>query len=159
MTIVAITGHRAQHLGGEGLTNPRKVYVLKQLEEKLLQIKPKATKAITGMALGVDTWFAEICIKLNIPFVAAIPFVGQEKIWNEQQQRKYHELLMEAHETIVVAEGEYAAYKMQKRNKWMVDNCDLLLAVFDGTSGGTANCINYAKTIERSFVIINPENY
>jgi nucleoside 2-deoxyribosyltransferase len=27
----------------------------------------------------------------------------------------------------------------------MVDNCDTVVAVWNGTSGGTKNCIDYAK--------------
>jgi uncharacterized phage-like protein YoqJ len=30
------------------------------------------------------------------------------------------------------------------RNRWMVDNSDKVLAWWDGTSGGTKNCIDYA---------------
>ena len=48
---------------------------------------------------------------------------------------------------------------MQIRNQWMVDNCELLIAVFDGTSGGTANCVNYAKSIRKNTVVINPNGY
>ncbi len=47
---------------------------------------------------------------------------------------------------------------MDKRNKWMVDNCDLLIAVWNGTSGGTANCVNYAKSINKQIIIINPNS-
>jgi uncharacterized phage-like protein YoqJ len=38
---------------------------------------------------------------------------------------------------------------LQKRNEWMVDHCDLLIAVWDGSEGGTANCVRYARHHER----------
>ena len=34
---------------------------------------------------------------------------------------------------------------MQERNIFMVDRADEILAVWNGTSGGTKNCIDYAK--------------
>ena len=48
----------------------------------------------------------------------------------------------------IVSPGEYAAFKMQVRNEWMVDQLnpatDLLLAAWDGSPGGTGNCVKYA---------------
>ncbi|WP_206759019.1 hypothetical protein [Anabaena azotica] len=33
-----------------------------------------------------------------------------------------------------------------KRNEWMVDQCHRLVALHDGSTGGTGNCVNYAKS-------------
>jgi len=41
---------------------------------------------------------------------------------------------------------------MQTRNIWMVDNCDLVLALWDGSDGGTGNCIKYANKIGKPIV-------
>jgi uncharacterized phage-like protein YoqJ len=45
---------------------------------------------------------------------------------------------------------------MQDRNIWMVDHCDALIAVWDGTSGGTANCVRYAQKVGKPIVFIDP---
>jgi uncharacterized phage-like protein YoqJ len=45
----------------------------------------------------------------------------------------------------LVTDAPYRAELMQIRNEWMVDRCDLLIAVWNGTPGGTANCVAYAK--------------
>lgn len=155
--IISFTGHRPNKIGGYKTPNPIYDYVSEQLEHYLLELKPD--KCISGMALGVDTIGAELCLKLNIPFVAAVPFVGQESTWNEDARQTYNDLLMEAQETFVVSEGGYAAFKLQKRNQWMVDNSDIVLAVFDGSPGGTFNCVTYAKKMGKEVVIINPINY
>jgi uncharacterized phage-like protein YoqJ len=47
---------------------------------------------------------------------------------------------------------------MQDRNKWMVDHCDALVAIWNGTSGGTANCVKYALSVNKPIVMINPKN-
>lgn len=42
---------------------------------------------------------------------------------------------------------------------WMVDNCDLLIAVHDGSPGGTANCVNYANQKNKKIININPKHF
>lgn len=97
-----------------------------------------------------------ICYQEGIPYVAAIPFVGQESKWPEMAQKRWRFLLGKAAEVEVVCKGGYAPEKMQKRNEWMVDHGDVLLAVWDGTAGGTANCVRYAEKRKKRIVRINP---
>jgi len=41
----------------------------------------------------------------------------------------------------------------------MVDNCDKLVAVWDGTKGGTSHCVGYAKKQGKEIIRINPEDF
>lgn len=152
--IVAFTGHRPDKLGGFKLPNPTYIKVCRQIESTLKELKPE--KVISGMALGVDQWAAFIAHKLNIPFLAAVPFINQECKWPTSSQETYHKLIKLAEETIIVSDGEYSAKKMQTRNEWMVDRCDQLIAVWDGSAGGTGNCVNYAKSKNKSIIYIDP---
>lgn len=152
--ILAVTGHRPDKLGGWKVPNPIQLAVMEQMDLALLELQPSLV--ITGMALGVDQWMAELCILNEIPFAAAVPFEGQESVWPPHSQGKYHQLLAKANQVIFTAESGYAAWKLQTRNEWMVNNCQLLLAVFNGTSGGTANCISYAIKQKRKIRYIEP---
>jgi uncharacterized phage-like protein YoqJ len=154
--IAAFTGHRPNKLGGYKLPNPTYIHVCQQIDITLRELKPE--RVISGMALGIDQWAANIAHKLSIPFIAAVPFLGQESAWPAQSQQTYHKLLKLAAETVIVCEGSYEAVKMQRRNEWMVDRCDVLIAVWDGTPGGTGNCVNYAKSINKEIIRINPAN-
>lgn len=112
------------------------------------------------MALGVDQDFAFVCAEMQIPFVAAIPFIGQESRWPVPSQDFYRELMTYAYCRFVVTPGGYSAFKMHLRNKWMVDNCTLLIAVWDGTQGGTHHCVEYAATANyRPIHLINPRHF
>lgn len=117
------------------------------------------------MALGVDQDFAQISIELAIPFTAALPFIGQEDRWPESSRKYYEWLLERADDVVVVSPGGYSAAKMQVRNEWMVDNCDHLVAVWDGSEGGTGNCVRYAwytvgPALAKSRITrINPNDY
>lgn len=159
MIKVAITGHRPNKLSNDyDLKSPLidKIHlsILDTLEsiDKEMKIIP-----ITGMALGIDTLYALIAIELDLPFIAAIPCLNQESKWIEKSKKVYREIINNPLCTIhYVTDGEYNHSCMQKRNEWMVDNCDQLIAVWDGTSGGTANCVEYAKTTLKPIHRINP---
>lgn len=144
---VAFTGHRPDKLGGYRIPNPTFNFVTRRIHEELVILRPSLV--ISGMALGVDQWAAEIAYDLGIPFLAAIPCEGQERMWPEESKIRYKSLLSKASDVVVVSPGKYSPYKMQVRNKWMVDSCDLLLAVWDWSEGGTANCIKYAQSLQR----------
>ena len=108
------------------------------------------------MALGIDQLAAEVASKNGIPFVAVIPFEGQETRWPTVARARYKELLDIADEQIVVSPGGYAAWKMQRRNEWMVDHSQHTVAVWNGTPGGTANCVQYALKHREAIWHINP---
>lgn len=152
--IVAFTGHRPDKLGGYKLPNDTYIKVCRDIDKALRELKPD--KVITGMALGVDQWAAMIAYKLKIPFIAAIPFENQESNWPEKSQRAYRLLRKLAIEEVIVSPGSYSIDKMQTRNVWMVDNCNKLIAVWDGSKGGTSNCVKYAESIDRDIYYINP---
>lgn len=157
--IVAFTGHRPSNpaLGGyvtDG--NPKYEACYNRIIEALHSLMP--SKAISGMALGVDQWAALACIELDIPFIAAVPFKGQENIWPDESQRQYHEILKKAEEIKIVSEGGYLPMKLHERNRWMVDGADLIIAVWDGTEGGTGNCVKYATEKGKRIYRINPNN-
>jgi uncharacterized phage-like protein YoqJ len=47
---------------------------------------------------------------------------------------------------------------MQVRNQWMVDHAMVVMAVWDGKqSGGTWNCIQYARQRHRWMVQLHPQ--
>lgn len=154
MTVVAFSGHRPNKLGGYKLPNPTYIKVCQKIESTLKELNPE--KVISGMALGVDQWAAFISYKLKIPFIAAVPFINQESKWTTFSQETYNKLIKLASEKVIVSDGEYSANKMQIRNEWMVDRCDQLIAIWDGSSGGTGNCVNYAKSKNKSIIYIDP---
>lgn len=154
---IAVTGHRPDKIGGYDFYNPVRTWVREQLKRKLLDLRPQY--AISGMALGVDQDFAYVCLEIGVPFLAAIPFVGQESRWPEASQQFYRDLMARAYHVVVVSPGGYAAWKMQTRNEYMVNLCRVLIAVWDGTPGGTGNCVRYAERVGRPIERINPQDF
>ena len=46
---------------------------------------------------------------------------------------------------------------MQKRNEYMVNESDKVIAVCDGSKSGTYNCIKYAENQNKEIIVINPK--
>ena len=154
MTIVACSGHRPPKIGGYVLPNPTYNSICLQTENILKELQPEY--CITGMCIGYDFWFANVCNFLNIPYLAAIPFEGQENLWSNKDKIIYKKLLAKAKDVVMVSTGSYAPNKMQIRNEYLVDNSDILLACFNGQqNGGTYNCINYAKSKNKQITYID----
>ena len=116
---------------------------------------------ITGMAIGADQLFANAVIRLldsgvMCRLIAAVPFEGQDKIWPPRGKEIYRSILKRCEVTYVSTPG-YAAWKMQKRNKWMVDRATNVLAIWDGKQvGGTYNAIQEAKRCGKKITIVSP---
>lgn len=139
--VVAATGHRPNKLGG--YSDKARGKLVRLAMQELNKLRPSTV--ITGMALGWDTAIAGAAYTLGIPYIAAVPFKGQEKMWHEDSKDLYNFLLRKANKVVYVCDEGYDPWKMQKRNEWMVDNADVILALWDGSKGGTSNCVAYAE--------------
>lgn len=149
--IVCFTGHRLGKIGGFKPCSTHE-WLKQRTKEALLLLKP--SEAISGMALGFDQLAAEACIELGIPFVAAVPFETQFMAWPWPSQQAYATLLNKAVRVHIVDPVSptthwEAAQKLHNRNHWMVDNSDEVIAAWDGTKGGTQECVKYAEKAGR----------
>lgn len=138
--IIAATGHRPNKVGGYSRAAYQKLVAV--AESYIRTAKP--SRVISGMALGWDQAWAEAALNLGVPVIAAIPFAGQQSKWPIESQQNFEQILSRCESVTIVCPGAYSAAKMQKRNEWMVDRADRVCALWDGTDGGTANCVRYA---------------
>lgn len=106
--------------------------------------------------------------KIHIKMIMSIPFEKQYIKWQYKDVERWRNHFFYADENIFVdtlekykfdkvSIGEYHPAKMQLRNQYMVDNSDIVIAIWDGSSGGTGNCVRYAKKMNKEIVIINPK--
>jgi uncharacterized phage-like protein YoqJ len=159
--VVSVTGHRPNKLFGYDLSDPRNV-LLKEEMKKFLVTK-KCTKAVSGMALGVDQIFATAVIELKesgypIELICAIPCKNHPCKWPKKSQEYYQWILNQSDKTVLVSDSEYNPWLMQIRNEYMVNISNEVLAIWDGSRGGTRNCVEFAKNVNKEITIINPNN-
>ena len=138
----------------------------KDFENKIIEAVLKlssdgCTEFYSGMAMGFDIiaaetilLFKELYRDINIRLVAVIPFENQADSYSEEWYSRYQNILDSCDEKIVLS-NKYFKGSYQKRNEYMVDNCDYVLTYFDGQSGGTKNTINYALKKGRFVLNIN----
>ena len=115
---------------------------------------------ICGMARGSDMYFCEAVLLLreNHPGVtieAAIPYEKQSSGWREEDRERYSRLVKQCDHVSYISR-EYTRSCMLRRNRFMVDNSSVLIAVFDGKPGGTKYTLKYAGQRGLEIIKIEP---
>lgn len=162
---LAFTGHRPKKLTSYDCTHPDNIKIIRKLKAFIVRfIEAKGiTTFISGMALGIDMWSAQIILSLkkdypNIKLVCAIPCKEQYKKWGKDDIEIYHEILSKADYVYYVSEEPYTAWCMTNRDKWMVDNSIYIIAVWNGEQdGGTWKTVKYAEKRQRIIWQMHPK--
>lgn len=138
--ILAGTGHRP-----EKLTDPS--LVRKRIAVTLRESRPKVV--ISGMAAGFDLMLAHEAIHAGINVWAVRPWAGHRP--RAEDYVLYHSIIDHAAKIVNVNESFAfpGNWVYQRRNEWMVNEADRILAWWDGTPSGTANCIKYANKVHK----------
>ena len=115
---------------------------------------------LCGMALGCDLYFCEAVLALrekhpDVTVEAAVPCPTQAEAWAPDQRERYKRLV-ESCDFETLVSTRYTPYCMQRRDRYMVDHASLLIAVFDGTPGGTQYTMQYAMSRGVSLVDLPP---
>lgn len=158
---VSFTGYRPEKLPFFGEDDPLCVDLKKRLNDQIRSlIKNGAEDFFSGMALGVDTWAAEAVLQLKDEFPqirlnAVIPCPEQSDKWSVENRCRYNSILEQCSKKITIS-PQYSRGCMLKRNKALVELCDVLVAVFDGIKGGTMQTVNYAKEQHKRTILIPP---
>jgi len=155
------TGHRPDKLPwGLNDGDPRCAALKLSLERELAGLYRRGWRHfISGMAMGCDLYFAEAVLALreargDVSLEAAVPCPTQADGWPPEQRARYRRLL-DACDFETLVSNRYTPYCMQRRDRYMVDHASLLIAVFDGTPGGTRYTMEYAIS-RRIFVVDLP---
>lgn len=167
MKAIAFTGHRPNKLNG--WTPNENLALLTEVRNKVLHYARHEgyDTFIQGCALGTDLWSALVVIKLrrrhkdlsHIKLISAVPCLNHKSKWNEESQKLWDYVIKNSDEVVYVSEEEYTPKCMQIRNEWMVDRADKLIAVWDGTRGGTGSCVEYALKKKKTIDRIDPREY
>lgn len=104
-----------------------------------------------GGALGFDQLAADTVLKLkedypHIRLVMVLPCPPEEQSlkWNEQQKKRYYEILDRA-DKVRILSPQYTNSCMLDRNRHMVDNSAYLICYLREQHGGTFYTVNYAE--------------
>lgn len=153
MKTCCCTGHRPQNFPWDyGKDDIRRAAYLQDLKKNVVYAVENRgiTRFISGMALGADLDFAEIVVDLRdsqfpqITLECAIPCNDQTLLWKAADKARYERVLKRADKSEILSDL-YSSECMLKRNRFMVDNSDLVIAVYSGKGkGGTHYTVKYA---------------
>ncbi len=114
------------------------------------------------MALGVDTWAAEIVLTLRetnpaLKLHCILPCKTQVAKWSVSAQERYKKILEQADSTVYTSRNYYPNCILE-RNRFLVENAALLLAVYDARRqrSGAGATLRYAQKLGRKIIIVNP---
>lgn len=177
MISIGFTGHRPNKIGGYDRNNPTREKIKNTVSliiNALADKNPKsALRFYCGGAIGFDTdafdvaYHMKLTTEIPIEIVLAIPFKDQPIKWNKYDVEHYEDMIERADTCVYVDEekrymidsvpvGRYNPIKMQKRNEYMVDHSNVIIACWDGTPGGTGNCVKYARAQNKTIWLIEP---
>lgn len=149
--ICAFTGHRPEKLPwGRNETAPHCIALKQKLLQTLRRLADEGFDTfLCGMARGCDFYFFDAVCQLrqeraNIRIVAVIPCPSQAHAWPSSDRTRYEAALSVCDEQQLLSNFYYKGC-MLMRNQHMVNRCDLLLTIWDGSPGGTGSTVRYAK--------------
>jgi len=152
-TRVAVTGHRPQFL-----TPDQQTWARSELDRLAVKARDHhGTKvAISGAALGADTWWARSAVRAGLDLWAYVPFLAQPSKWPDEDRRVWGQLISAATRTLVLA-AAYNVALLHSRNDFMLRDADMVIAVWDPTktTGGTASAVVKARAAGKTLVIVD----
>lgn len=156
--------------------HPQKMpYIIDETDERCLRIKERlkeeiellikekgTTHFISGMALGIDIYAAEIVLELkkqypNVTLEAVIPFEEQANKWKEADRERYYTILEKCDKESML-QKHYSSDCMLKKDHYMVDEADVIIAVWDGSQSEAGKTVSYATSQAKSVIVINPNH-
>lgn len=160
MNTCAFTGHRPKGLG-YGEQDPRCANLKRRLRAEIVSlIQEGVTHFLTGMAQGVDIYAAELVLALKAEFPditleCVIPCETQPIGWPISVRNRYFSIAANCDKETML-QTRYTPDCMAKRNQYMVDHADIILAVWNGRPSGTGQTVWYAQAKKKAVRIMAP---
>lgn len=171
MKTCAITGHRPNRFKWKYQEeNAGCKRLKKRLREQVVFLYGQGVRRFyAGGALGVDMWVSETLIDLqnyddysDIELILVIPFEGYDANWDMRSKRRMSAIKSRAADVIIIGIDESTSISQtyRKRNQYMVNRADCLLAVYDvdySSRSGTSMTVHYAEKKSVPIILIHPD--
>lgn len=174
---IGFTGHRPNKLGGYDLSANGYAELQADLElyiQRNLEVFDTVV-GHSGLALGGDTIWSKaiLAMKKKFPgrvlFHAEIPMMEQAEAWFKQSDIEFWEEQVNSADFSSVygsLEGldenerkKMAGVYLNTRNVGMIEHSNVMLALHDGSSGGTGNAVRDAKKRNVPVYAVHPKTY
>lgn len=150
---ISVTGHR---------NFDRELFAETLMQQILRLANGEQAVLWCGMAVGFDLAAAEATLELrrrglNIRLHCVVPYVGQALFFSSEDLGRYEAVLRAADRVVTLAQ-EYSRDIFYRRNDYLVEMADVVLAYYDGERGsGTAYTVRRAHKERVAVVNIYPQ--
>ncbi len=165
---MSVTGHRPKDLFGYDEHIEGTQWILATLRSlvEAFMARSSETVFVSGMALGVDQWWAEAAQSCGGRLHCYVPFAGQELAWKDPAARARYRHIGRRAEQVHYTRGEDQLRErsfsevrelLLARNDDMVSVADVVVAVWSGKrSGGTYHCLRSALRAGKRVLWVDP---
>lgn len=171
MESCAITGHRPNRFKWKYQEDSAGCKRLKKRlkDQFMLLYRQGVRRYYAGGALGVDMWASEILLTFkaqpefcDLELFIVIPFDGYDNCWDTRNQLRMAAIRQEATDVITIrSDDSFSPSKnYRRRNQYMVNRSDCLLAVYDNDRSirsGTGMTVHYAEQKRLPIILIHPD--
>lgn len=152
MTRVGVTGHQVMPaIAAE--------YARTKIRQ-LLSEQPVPLVGFSSLAAGADQVFAHELLALGGMLHAVVPARDYKSTFAENDSVEYSALLRQATDTTTLDFAESTEEAYDAAGAWIVNHCDVLIAVWDGEQarglGGTGDVVAHARALHIKIAVVWP---
>jgi hypothetical protein len=168
--VISVTGHRLLTEQQQAKIRP---IVKRAIENIIFTLGVKDSSAgfmaISPLAEGADTLFADIALELGLPLKVMLPFEKDEYLKDfssdkvrQEFHKRYDAVANADRRTVGTVKEKDVNQLYLDMGKQLVDETDYLIAIWNEKGGrgkgGTADIVAYASEKQKNILIINPED-
>lgn len=168
-----LTGHRPNKLDGYSLETPFYTRLQNKLE-RIIESRLETHDFVvcrSGLALGADTVWSEavLAVRKRFPnrvfFYAYEAFTGVHLRWQKENQEQFlrHKRLADYVHTTDFGERKrdrtMCIKALNQCSVDMIEPSDCVIAIWDGSRGGTGNAVRDAKKRDKELLVLHPDTF
>jgi hypothetical protein len=151
---VGVVGHRYLSLDSREFAGAACVDVLTSLRRTSAELT-----AVSALAEGADTLFAGAAVALDLPLDVVRPHDEYRLDFQTHAARDdFDRLWLLARRRMLLPSPSASSEAYRTAMRWVADNCDVLVAIWDGRPsvhvGGTAQTVAYARSRGRPVILV-----
>lgn len=154
MTIIGVTGH--QRL-------PDAARALAERDISSLLDRHASVTGMSSLAEGADQLFARLVLEASGELHAVLPSRGYETSFHGPALDAFHHLVAAATTVTELDFPEPSEAAFRAAGHYVVEHCDVLVAVWDGQPargvGGTGDAVAHARALARQVLITWPPGF
>lgn len=164
--LLAFTGLKPHKMPfGFDEDSPACISLKEMIKKSLIELieNENVTRFISSVSMGIEMICAEIVLELKreYPYLeleAAVTHKEQSLLWPDKYRERY-DAILEQCVYINLSSDEYMEGLIEKRNKYMINKCDLILAIWNEKSGVIGDFMSYALKRKKQIIIIDPYEF